>query len=90
MNTEKTVTIATTIGDQDADQFRKKLEEFTSDKDREILQVFISTTPMVVGVEKVQGVQAARTQIVCSAYIEFKCTEQHAREFRLRNTLMKG
>lgn len=83
----KTVVVAHVIASQDPQDFHRQLTNFQQGKN--VLQVFISTSAVFIGGNQVGGGQLqAQMLIVTSAYIEFECTEEQERQFRVHQSLL--
>lgn len=83
------VCIGHVISDQSPEQFRVLLDKFCSNPEYRIIQKHISTTAVMVGMQALgNGRGQANMVIVASAYIEFECTEEAAKQFHLHQSLL--
>jgi hypothetical protein len=89
----KTTVIPYIISHQDVNKFYEILQEVRLDSNKKILKEVIQATPLMIQVSNtgmIKGMANAQLIIVPSAYIEFECTEEHAKEFRYKQTKLIG
>lgn len=77
------------ISHQDLNKFYEIIQAVRQDSNKKIIKEVINCTPVMIGVNNqgmIRGMAAAQMIIVPSAYIEFECTKEHAKEFRYQQT----
>lgn len=85
----KTVVVPYIFSHQDTNAFYKVLEIIRADKNKKIVKEVINVTPVMINKPStgmIRGMQEVQMAIIPSAYIEFECTEEHAKEFHYKQT----
>jgi hypothetical protein len=85
----KTTIVPYVFSHQDINTFYKILQAVREDSEKKIVKEFISATPVMMQISNqgmIRGMAQAQMIIIPTAYIEFECTEQHAKDFRYEQT----
>ena len=85
METKKII-LPHVIASDAPEHFLRDLNNFKSGKT--IVKEIISTSAIIAGVQQAHGGAVGITKIVISAYLEFECTDEEAKQFRLHQSLL--